>query len=123
MVDNPVREICERVAEVQAVLHDHVECGKHSAADVVAKAQAVLSEPNCSGPCSMSATSRLIRRRRTLRWRLTSSTAREYVARPFLRPSLLRRASDTHESNAQHTVSLSPREFPKCRDAMAFPDA
>jgi hypothetical protein len=26
-------------------LHDHIEGGKHSAADVVAKAQAVLSEP------------------------------------------------------------------------------
>jgi len=37
--------ICERVAEVQALLHDHIECGKHSATDVVAKAQAVLSEP------------------------------------------------------------------------------
>jgi hypothetical protein len=33
------------VAEVQALLHDHTECGKHTAADVVAKAQAVLSEP------------------------------------------------------------------------------
>jgi hypothetical protein len=37
--------ICERVAEVQAVLHDLFECGKHTAADVVAKAQTVLSEP------------------------------------------------------------------------------
>jgi hypothetical protein len=45
MASNPVWEICERVAEVQALLHDHIECGKHSAADVVAKAQAVLSEP------------------------------------------------------------------------------
>jgi len=44
MVYNPVWAICERVAEVQALLHDHIECGKHSAADVVAKAQAVLSE-------------------------------------------------------------------------------
>jgi hypothetical protein len=44
MADNPVWEICERMAEVQALLHDYVECGKHSAADVVAKAQAVLSE-------------------------------------------------------------------------------
>ena len=43
MVDNPLWEICERVAEVQALLHDHIGCGKHSAADVVAKAQAVLS--------------------------------------------------------------------------------
>jgi putative heme degradation protein len=37
--------ICERVAEVQALLRDHIECGKHTAADVVAKAQAFLSEP------------------------------------------------------------------------------
>jgi hypothetical protein len=44
MVDNPMWAICERVAEVQALPHDHVECGKHSAADVMAKAQAVLSE-------------------------------------------------------------------------------
>jgi hypothetical protein len=44
MVDNPVREICERVAEVQALLDDHLAGGKHSAAEVVAKAQAVLSE-------------------------------------------------------------------------------
>ena len=45
MATNPVWEICERLAEVQALLHDHIECGEHSAADVVAKAQAVLSEP------------------------------------------------------------------------------
>jgi hypothetical protein len=45
MVDNPVWEICERVAEVQALLDDHVAGGKHSAADVMAKAQAVLTEP------------------------------------------------------------------------------
>jgi hypothetical protein len=32
------------VAEVQALLHDHIECGKHSAVNVVAKAQAILSE-------------------------------------------------------------------------------
>jgi hypothetical protein len=44
MADSPVRAICERVAEVQALLHNHIECGKHSAADVVAKAQSVLSE-------------------------------------------------------------------------------
>jgi hypothetical protein len=44
MATNPVWEICEHVAEVQAMLHDHIECGKYSAADVVAKAEAVLSE-------------------------------------------------------------------------------
>ncbi len=45
MVDNPVWEICERLAEVQTLLDDHVAGGKHTAADVVAKAQAVLTEP------------------------------------------------------------------------------
>ena len=44
MVAHPVWEICERVADVQALLDDHIAGGKHSAADVVAKAQAVLSE-------------------------------------------------------------------------------
>ena len=29
MVDNPFWEICERVAEVQALLDDHVNGGKH----------------------------------------------------------------------------------------------
>ena len=38
MVSNPVWEICERVAEVQALLDDHLAGGKHSAADVIAKA-------------------------------------------------------------------------------------
>jgi hypothetical protein len=37
--------ICERVAEIQALFDDHLAGGKHTAADVVAKAQAVLSEP------------------------------------------------------------------------------
>ena len=44
MVSNPVWEICERVAEVQALLDDHLASGKHSAADVVTKAHAVLSK-------------------------------------------------------------------------------
>jgi len=41
---NPVWEICEHVAEIQALLDDYLAGGKHTAADVVAKAQAVLSE-------------------------------------------------------------------------------
>jgi hypothetical protein len=28
MADNPVWTICERAAEVQALLYDHIECGK-----------------------------------------------------------------------------------------------
>ena len=44
MTDNPVWAICERVAEVQALFDDHIAGGKHSAADVVAKAQPILSE-------------------------------------------------------------------------------
>ncbi len=30
-------EVCERVAEAQALIHDHAECGKHSAHEVVAR--------------------------------------------------------------------------------------
>jgi hypothetical protein len=45
MRNDEVFAICERVAVVQALLHDHIDGGKHTAADVVAKAQAVLSEP------------------------------------------------------------------------------
>jgi hypothetical protein len=37
--------ICERIAEVQTLLDDHIAGGKHTAADVIAKAQAILSEP------------------------------------------------------------------------------
>ena len=37
--------ICERVAEVQTLLDDHLAGGKHTAVDVIAKAQAILSEP------------------------------------------------------------------------------
>ena len=44
MVSNPVWEICEHVAEMQALLHDHAERGKDSPADIIARAQAVLSD-------------------------------------------------------------------------------
>jgi hypothetical protein len=37
--------ICERMAEVQTLLDDHIAGGKHTAADVISKAQAILSEP------------------------------------------------------------------------------
>jgi hypothetical protein len=36
--------ICVRVVEVQALLDDHLASRKHTATEVVAKAQAVLSE-------------------------------------------------------------------------------
>ena len=45
MTDNPFREMGERVAEVQVLLDDHAAGGKNSAVGVMAKAQAVLSEP------------------------------------------------------------------------------
>jgi hypothetical protein len=32
-----------------ALLHDHIECGKHQAAVVVAKAQAILSKSELRG--------------------------------------------------------------------------
>ena len=50
MIDNPVWENCERVAEVQALRDDYVAGGKQTAADVVAKAQAVLSEAELLRP-------------------------------------------------------------------------
>jgi len=52
MVGNPVWEICERVAEIQALLDDHVVGGKHSAADVVAKAQA--RKTDCNGRATVT---------------------------------------------------------------------
>jgi hypothetical protein len=49
MVNNPVWEICEHVAEVQVLLDDYLAGGKHSAVDVVARAQAVPSKAVCQG--------------------------------------------------------------------------
>jgi hypothetical protein len=43
-INEAVLAICDRMAEVQALLDDHIAGGKHAAADVVAKAQGVLSE-------------------------------------------------------------------------------
>ena len=40
MAENPVWAICERAAEVQTLLDDHIAGGKHTTADVIAKAQA-----------------------------------------------------------------------------------
>jgi hypothetical protein len=36
--------ICDGVAEARAILHDHLECGKHSPAEAQAKLHCVLSE-------------------------------------------------------------------------------
>ena len=93
MATNPVWEICERMAEVQALLHDHAECGKHTPADVVAKAQAVLSEPELLRPCSMSATSRRTRYRSASRFHDLLSS-RHASPRPAALPKQLPFASD-----------------------------
>lgn len=37
-------QICERVAEAQALLNDHREGGKHTAAEVVARLDALFKE-------------------------------------------------------------------------------
>ena len=42
-MQHTIFEICERVAEAQALLHDY-ECGRHSAAEVVARLQALMTE-------------------------------------------------------------------------------
>jgi hypothetical protein len=44
MSDNPVHVLAEAMAEVQAVVHDHVECGKYDPAEVLARIKAVVSE-------------------------------------------------------------------------------
>ena len=55
-VTNPLWEICECVAEVQALPDEHLEFYRHSAPDVIAKAQTVMKvspgavrERGCSG--------------------------------------------------------------------------
>jgi hypothetical protein len=36
--------ICDCVAEAQAILYDHLECGKHAPMEALARLQRVLSE-------------------------------------------------------------------------------
>jgi hypothetical protein len=50
-------EICERVAEAQAILDDHKAGGRYTAAEVVEKLHGLLSEEGCCGPCGRSGTS------------------------------------------------------------------
>jgi hypothetical protein len=71
MVDNPVWEICERMAEVQALLHDHAECGKHSASDVVAKRRRCCPSPNCCGRRCRLLPAEHAARRGPTRWQLS----------------------------------------------------
>jgi hypothetical protein len=37
-------EICERVAEAQALIHVHVECGKHTAEEVARRLRLLLED-------------------------------------------------------------------------------
>ncbi len=37
-------EICQRVVEAQALIHDHVECGKHTTEELVARLRALFEE-------------------------------------------------------------------------------
>jgi hypothetical protein len=43
-MQNIAFEICERVSEAQALIHDHVECGKPTAEEVVARLRALFEE-------------------------------------------------------------------------------
>lgn len=45
MADDPVHAICERIAEAQAILEDHVEGGTGSAAEIVVRLHALFAEP------------------------------------------------------------------------------
>jgi ATP dependent DNA ligase domain len=62
MVSNPVWEICEHVAVVQALLDDHLAGGKHSAADWLRRRKRSCRNPTCCGQCPLSAISRPTRR-------------------------------------------------------------
>jgi hypothetical protein len=44
MTNHDLFLICDCVAEAQTILHDHLECGKHSPAEVLTRLQRVLSE-------------------------------------------------------------------------------
>ena len=44
MINHDLFLICDCVAEAQAILHDHLECGNHSPAEALARLQSVLSE-------------------------------------------------------------------------------
>jgi hypothetical protein len=37
-------DICDRIAEAQAILHDHSGCGRYTPAEVVAKLDALFNE-------------------------------------------------------------------------------
>jgi hypothetical protein len=44
MTNHDLFLICDCVAEAQSILHDHLECGKHSPAETLARLRSVLSE-------------------------------------------------------------------------------
>jgi len=69
------------MAEVQALLDDHVAGGKHSAADLVAKAQAVLTEPELLRAMFDVGTSRRTRSRQDEQRRALTVDQRAIAAR------------------------------------------
>jgi hypothetical protein len=42
--DTPIFVIAEAVSEAQAILHDHLECGRHSPEETLTRLSLVLSE-------------------------------------------------------------------------------
>jgi hypothetical protein len=44
IMQNAAFEICERVAEAQSLIHDHVECGRHSAEQLVLRLRVLFEE-------------------------------------------------------------------------------
>ena len=52
-----VYAICDPIAEVQAILHDHLECGKYTPQNALAKLQALMSEKGSEAdiePCRVN---------------------------------------------------------------------
>ena len=115
MDNNPVWEICERVAEVQALLHDHIECGKYRRRTWSRKAQAVPSEAR---------TRRVMidvgylppKTPPSVQW-VAIKVMRSML---FSRPLLLSCASDIHSSHA-HPFRLAGPNFPSVRTGWFFP--
>jgi hypothetical protein len=75
-------EICQRLAEAQALLQDHVECGRHSAAEVVMQLRALLEERALLQAMYELAISRRTRRCRA-RYELTSKKVRTCCGHAF----------------------------------------
>ena len=107
-MQNIAFEICEPVAEAQALIHDHVECGKHTAEEVVTRLRHSLRRGCCYRRCMMWATSR--RTPHCRRIPLASTDARPDL-HPFRIPV---RLDQTHLQGFRSLSSIPPLTHRSC---------